>query len=294
MRFTVAQKPGRARIDPDSLFSNSGVRGDVLTYCYAFANQKGGVGKTTTVVNVAAVMADWGHKVLVVDVDPQSNATTSLGFDARALEASIYEVFLEELTAEAVVRSTDWDRLDLLPSTPSVAGATVELNQLPPVQRVQCLRHALLELLPRYTYILIDSPPSLGVLTVNALVAAHAVVVPVQCEYLALEGLSQLMHTIGLVKRGLNPGLALRGLVLTMSDARTTLSKEVIREVKRHYSDHVFDAVIPRSVRLSEAPSYGEPGVLYAPRSSGALAYLALTRELLLGDGREVVWEPEV
>jgi chromosome partitioning protein len=154
------------------------------------------------------------------------------------------------------------------------------------------LRQTLSSLLEAYAYVLIDSPPSLGILTVNALVAAHAVVVPVQCEYLALEGLSQLMRTIQLVKRGLNPNLSLRGLVLTMSDARTTLSKEVIHEVKRHYTDHVFDTVIPRSVRLSEAPSYGEPGVLYAPRSSGALAYLALTRELLRGDGREVAWKP--
>ncbi len=264
-----------------------------MTTCYAFANQKGGVGKTTTVVNVGAVMADWGYNVLVIDVDPQSNATTSLGFDARTLETSIYEVLLEELAAQDAVLSTDWDRLDLLPSTPSVAGVAVELNQLLPVQRVQRLRQTLSALLEAYAYVLIDSPPSLGILTVNALVAAHAVVVPVQCEYLALEGLSQLMRTIQLVKRGLNPSLSLRGLVLTMSDARTTLSKEVIQEVKGHYTDHVFDTVIPRSVRLSEAPSYGEPGVLYAPRSSGAMAYLALTRELLLGDGREVAWQPE-
>lgn len=264
-----------------------------MTTCYAFANQKGGVGKTTTVVNIAAVMADWGYKVLVVDVDPQSNATTSLGLDGRALETSIYEVLLDEMSAEETVRSTDWGRLDLLPSTPSVAGATVELNQLSPVERVRRLQHTLADLLAHYDYVLIDSPPSLGVLTVNALVAAHAVVVPVQCEYLALEGLSQLIHTISLIKRGLNPRLTLRGLVLTMSDARTTLSKEVIHEVRRHYGNHVFDTVIPRSVRLSEAPSYGEPGVMYAPRSSGAMAYLALTRELLLGDGFEIAWEPE-
>jgi chromosome partitioning protein len=170
-----------------------------LTHCYAFANQKGGVGKTTTVVNVAAVMADWGYNVLVIDVDPQSNATTSLGFDVRALETSIYEVLLEELPAREAVLSTDWDRLDLLPSTPSVAGVAVELNQLSPVQRVQRLRQTLSSLLEAYAYVLIDSPPSLGILTVNALVAAHAVVVPVQCEYLALEGLSQLMRTIQLV-----------------------------------------------------------------------------------------------
>lgn len=263
-----------------------------LTYCYAFANQKGGVGKTTTVVNIAAAMADWDYKVLVVDVDPQSNATTSMGFNARDLEPSIYEVLLGELPAREAIRSTSWPRLDLLPSTPAVAGVAVELNQLSPVQRVQRLRLALSELMRDYDYVLVDSPPSLGVLTVNALVAARAVIVPVQCEYLALEGLSQLMHTIGLVRRGLNPALSLRGLVLTMSDARTTLSKEVIGEVRRHYTDHVFDTVIPRSVRLSEAPSYGEPGVLYAPGSSGADAYLALTRELLRGDGREVAWEP--
>ena len=264
-----------------------------MSYCYAFANQKGGVGKTTTVVNVAAVIAEWGHDVLVVDVDPQSNATTSMGFNARDLDLSIYDVLLGEISAQDAVRSTDWRCLSLLPSTPAVAGVPVELNQLSPAQRVRRLRLALSDLVDVYEYILIDSPPSLGVLTVNALVAASAVVIPVQCEYLALEGLSQLIHTIGLVRRGLNPALALRGLVLTMADARTTLSKEVINEVKRHYTDQVFDTVIPRSVRLSEAPSYGEPGVLYAPRSSGAVAYLTLTRELLLGDGQKVAWEPE-
>ncbi len=264
-----------------------------MTYCYAFANQKGGVGKTTTVVNIAAVMADWGYSVLVIDVDPQSNATTSLGFDARDLEASIYEVLLEELAIQDVIRSTAWQHLDLLPSTPSVAGVAVELNQLSPAQRVRRLQAALSEIEITYDYVLVDSPPSLGVLTVSALTAADAVIVPVQCEYLALEGLSQLMRTIGLVRRGLNPSLSLRGLVMTMADARTTLSKEVVNEVKRHYADQVFDTIIPRSVRLSEAPSYGEPGVLYAPRSSGAVAYLSLTRELLIGDGCEVGWEPE-
>jgi chromosome partitioning protein len=245
------------------------------------------------VVNIAAVMADWGYRVLVIDVDPQSNATTSLGFDARDLEISIYEVLLGELGTQDVICSTAWQDLDLLPSHPSVAGVAVELNEFSPAQRVRRLQVALTELGTTYDYILIDSPPSLGVLTVNALTASDAVIVPVQCEYLALEGLSQLMRTIGLVRRGLNPSLSLRGLVMTMSDARTTLSREVINEVKRHYTDQVFDTVIPRSVRLSEAPSYGEPGVLYAPRSSGAVAYLSLTRELLLGDGCEVAWQPE-
>lgn len=263
-----------------------------MTVCYTFANQKGGVGKTTTVVNVAAAMAAWGLRVLVVDIDPQCNATTSLGVDSRSLEISIYDALVGQLALQDVVRTTLWEGLDLAPSTPGLAGAAVELNSEPAHLRVGRLTSVLASV-QGYDYLVIDSPPSLGVLTVNALVAAQGVIVPVQCEYLALEGLTQLTHTISLVQRGLNRDLALRGVVLTMYDRRTTLSNQVVDEVRRYFPKRVFDTVIPRSVRLSEAPSYGEPGVIYAPRSSGAIAYLALARELLQGDGHTVAWTPD-
>ena len=263
-----------------------------MTRRYAFANQKGGVGKTTTVVNVAAAIASWGHRVLVIDMDPQCNATTSLGLNARELDTSMYDVLLEARSLAEVVHRTRWDALDLAPSTPNLAAATVELNAEPPRERVERMAAALAAV-EDYAYILIDSPPSLGVLTVNALVAAQGIIVPVQCEYLALEGLTQLTHTISLVQRGLNRTLSIRGVVMTMYDRRTTLSHQVVEEVRRYFPDQVFDTIVPRSVRLSEAPSYGEPGVLYEQRSAGAQAYLALAREMLLADGETVMWQPE-
>lgn len=264
-----------------------------MTRVYAFANQKGGVGKTTTVINVAAALADWGHRVLLVDIDPQSNATTCLGLNPRELSASVYDVLISAYTVAEVVQSTRWERLDILPSTPALAGATVELNRLAdPKERAERLKEVLAAALAAYDYILLDSPPSLGTLTVNALTAAHGVIVPVQCEYLALEGLSQLMRTITLVHRSLNPGLEVRGVVLTMYDSRTTLSKQVADEVRSHFKERAFDVIVPRSVRLSEAPSYGEPGIFYAPRSSGAQAYRTLTWELLCGDGHPPAWTP--
>lgn len=263
-----------------------------MTRIYAFANQKGGVGKTTTVVNLAAVMADWGLRVLVVDIDPQSNATTSLGVNARELPVSIYEVLIGECRlAEAVVH-TAWAGLDLLPSTPALAGATVELNALTDSRERAGRLRQLLAPVAGYDYLLIDSPPSLGILTVNSLVAAQSIIIPVQCEYLALEGLSQLINTIQLIQRGLNPTLGLRGLVMTMFDKRTNLSQEVVTEVQRHFPHKVFRILIPRSVRVSEAPSYGEPVVFYSAHSSGALAYRVLAWEILKHDGHEVDWSP--
>ncbi len=263
-----------------------------MTRIYAFANQKGGVGKTTTIVNLAACMADWGRRVLVVDVDPQGNATTSLGVKTQTVSPSLYEVLIGRCLPAEVIRQTVWPGLDLLPSAQALAGATVELNAIADAhERAERLRRAL-ETVGDYDYILLDSPPSLGTLTVNALTAAEGVMVPVQCEYLALEGLSQLMRTVTLVQRGLNANLRLRGLVLTMYDKRTSLSRQVVDEVRRHFPNLVFNVLVPRSVQLSEAPSFGQPGIVYAPRSRGALAYRVLAWELLRSDGYQVDWKP--
>jgi len=253
---------------------------------YALANQKGGVGKTTTAVNVGAYLAQWGQRVLVVDIDPQANATSSVGIDKRAVPLSTYDLLVHGVPLVRIVYLTGRVRLDLAPASPSLAGATVELIGLP--QRESRLHQALTGLPDeRYDYVLIDCPPSLGILTVNGLTAAaDGVIIPVQCEYLALEGLSQLMRAIELVRRALNPQLRVRGLVMTMYDTRTILSRQIVEEVRRHFPGRVFNTIIPRNVRLSEAPSYGEPIISYAPGSAGALAYAALAQELLVGDGR--------
>ncbi len=250
-----------------------------MTKVFALANQKGGVGKTTTAVNVGACLAQDGKRVLLVDADPQANATSSLGIDKHQVHRSIYDALINKTPLDTITVLTTLLHLDLVPSSPALAGAEVELVALE--RREYLLHNALNTIRGRYDYILIDTPPSLGLLTLNALTAAHSgVIIPVQCEYLALEGLTELMRTIELVQTRLNPMARIAGVVLTMFDARTNLAQQVVEEVRRHFGSLVFETVVPRSVRLSEAPSYGEPIVIYAPTSAGSLAYRALTEEL--------------
>ena len=250
----------------------------------ACANQKGGVGKTTTVVNLATYLALAGDAVLVIDLDPQGNATSGFGFDRGEIELSIYEALIEDANIADMILPTAIAGLSIAPSSISLAGAEVELAPL--AQRERRLSRILAEISDVYDYIVLDCPPSLGLLTVNALTAADAVIIPIQCEYYALEGLSQLIATINLVRNHLNPELAIKGVVLTMYDPRTNLSAEVDAEVRKHLGATVFDTVIPRSVRLSEAPSYGLPIALYRPDSKGAQAYAELAAELRERDGR--------
>jgi len=251
---------------------------------YTLVNQKGGVGKTTTAINLGAYLAMLGQRVLIVDIDPQANATSSLGVDKHTVKGGTYEVILGGSPAPALILQNPRLKLSILPASPSLAGAEVELvNEL---GRESKLKNALVPLLDRYDYILIDCPPSLGLLTVNGIMAAaNGVLIPVQCEYLALEGLGELTRTVQRVRSVLFPELKVRGVVMTMFDARTHLSSDVVAEVQKHFDGQVFSSVIPRSVRLAEAPSYGLPVSAYAPQSSAARAYEALARELLKSDG---------
>jgi len=244
----------------------------------AISNQKGGVGKTTTAINLGASLASDERKTLVVDVDPQANAGSGLGIDVRELERSVYDVLLGEASFEEVVLKTELKYLDVLPAARDLAGAEVELVGLD--RREFRLREALLKAKPKYDYILIDCPPSLSLLTINALVAADAVLIPLQTEYFALEGISELMNTVQLVKQELNPRLELEGIVLTMYDPRLSIAHQVAEEARNHFEDKVFDTVVPRNVRLTECPSYGKPIVLYDLRSKGCESYLSLAREL--------------
>jgi chromosome partitioning protein len=254
---------------------------------YTLVNQKGGVGKTTTAINLGSYLANFGQRVLIVDIDPQANATSCLGVDKHNVQGSTYDAMLGSTLASSLVLYNNRLKLALLPSSPALAGAEVELVDLP--ERETRLKQAISSLAERYDYVLIDCPPSLGLLTINGLMAARdGVIIPVQCEYLALEGLGQLTQTIQLVRSGLFPELKVRGVVLTMFDVRTRLSTDVVTEVNRHFPEQAFKTVVPRSIRLAEAPSYGLPISAYAPGSSGAQAYEELAREVLIGDGVQV------
>jgi chromosome partitioning protein len=244
----------------------------------ALANQKGGVGKTTTAVNLGACLAQLGYRVLVCDLDPQANASTGLGINPRNVAASMYDVMLNDLPLEDCVEPSSVRNLFVAPASLDLAGAEIEL--VPAFSRELRLRRAVEQVLDEYDFVLIDCPPSLGLLTVNGLAAANEVVVPVQCEYYALEGLSQLMRNVSLVQKNLNPKLELTAIICVMYDARTKLSGQVVREVRSHFGDKVCHNVVPRTVRLSEAPSFGQPIVAFDPTSRGAIAYRELAKEV--------------
>ena len=250
----------------------------------ACTNQKGGVGKTTTVINLAAYLALSGTRTLVIDLDPQGNATSGLGTDRRTIQRSSYEILVDRTPISEVVTRTQIDGLDIVPSAPALSGAEVEL--VGATGRERRLAASLADLDGRYDRVLIDCPPSLGLLTVNGLAAASEVIVPIQCEYYALEGLGQLLRNVQLVQRNLNPGLELSAMVLVMYDARTKLADQVVREVRAHFGDKVCNSIVPRTVRLSEAPSFGQPIITFDPTSRGSIAYRNLAMEVSGGAAR--------
>lgn len=246
---------------------------------FAIVNQKGGVAKTTTAINLAAAVAQRGYRTLLVDLDPQGNATSGLGFDRRALSSCVYDLLINDAPLEAVLQHSRWEHLDLIPATIQLAGAEVELVSA--ISRENRLRRILRPQKEHYQYIFIDCPPSLGLLTVNALSAADRVLLPLQCEYYALEGVTQLLGTYEMIRKNLNPELELEGVLLTMYDARTNLSAQVAEEARNYFGGKVYQTQISRSVRLSEAPSHGLPGIIYDPKSRGAQEYQALAEEFL-------------
>ena len=253
--------------------------GDYMGRILAITNQKGGVGKTTTSVNLSACLAQIGKKTLLVDIDPQGNTTSGIGIDKSDIDYCVYDVLVEDVEVAAVIKKTKIENLDVIPASIQLAGAEIEL--VPTISREIRLKRALDEIVNQYDYIIIDCPPSLGLLTLNALTAADAVLIPVQCEYYALEGLSQLLSTVRIVQKHLNQHLKIEGVLLTMFDARTNLGIQVIDEVKKYFQDKVYRTIIPRNVRLSEAPSHGEPIIIYDPKSRGAEVYTELAKEVV-------------
>jgi chromosome partitioning protein len=247
----------------------------IITIC----NQKGGTGKTTTTVNLSAALAELGKKVLMVDMDPQGNATSGVGVNKNEIKNSVYEVLLNKIVASQAIIKNILPNFDMIPCNIHLTGAEIELVGL--LSRETRLKKALIEITGAYDFIIIDSPPSLGLLTLNSLVAAHSILIPIQCEFYALEGVSQLLNTISLIREGLNPGLEIEGVLMTMADYRTNLTNEVINEIKNYFKDKVYQTVIPRNVRLSEAPSHGKPINRYDSTSIGAKTYADLAREVL-------------
>ena len=245
----------------------------------SFINQKGGVGKTTTCVNMASYLAVMGKKVLLLDLDPQGNATSSLGIDKESGLKTIYNVIVDDNLLYEVIMKSKLDNLDIIPSNVDLAGAEIELVQMN--NREKVVKKILQPIKNSYDYICIDCPPSLGLITVNGLTASDSLIIPIQCEYFAIEGLTQLMYTIKLVKKHLNPDIAVEGVVLTMKDARSNLGNSVAADVNKYFNNKVYDTIIPRNIRLAEAPSYGEPICMYDPKCSGAIAYRTLTEEFL-------------
>ncbi|MFC2114982.1 ParA family protein [Bacteroidota bacterium] len=257
----------------------------------ALANQKGGVGKTTTAINLAASLAVLEQKILIVDADPQANATSGIGFDTKNIKTSIYECLIDEVNPQNIILNSEIEGLDIIPSSIDLVGAEIEMLNLP--KREKVLRKVIEKVKDQYDFILIDCSPSLGLITVNSLTAADSVIIPVQCEYFALEGLGKLLNTIKIIQSRLNPDLEIEGFLLTMYDSRLRLSNQVMDEVKKHFQQMVFETIIQRNIKLGEAPSFGKPAILYDADSKGAVSHLNLARELMQKNDKTLIRNAE-